>query len=512
LILGLILLISYFLKAAGSSLGIIDSTLFLQLGFGYVAFNCLILLWQFTPYFTLESIWHYSTILVIDILIVVGISYTCGGVTSGMSHLVLIPVAAGSALFRVRLSTFFAAVATIAVIYSEVYLFLRIPDADNYNFQAGLLGLQLFLLSFGIQYLGNRIRHKETINRQQAASIQALQAINEQVINRMQTGILVMRSDSVIINSNDSARSLIHPELQNPGTSNLTMPEPLEERYLQWLANPSVRSTPFRIHSSSPELQANFAFLPADPAPNVLIFLEDFSRLSSRAHHLKLMALGRLTASIAHEIRNPLSAISHACQLLNESEHIHEEDQRLLAIITNHTGRVDKIIANILQLSRQQQELPEFITLGQFVETFRERFISSFGEDIEISTVVEDPGMQIRFAASQMEQLLTNLCENGLRHSFQATGKYQIAIHVRLNGITGAGMLDIIDEGRGVSEELAEQIFEPFFTTESTGTGLGLFICKEICEANQARLFYCRNIQGKSCFRIAFAHHDRLIS
>jgi len=290
------------------------------------------------------------------------------------------------------------------------------------------------------------------------------------------------------------------------------LPPVLLEQLRAWQEDASVRAQPFRVVENGREVQANFAYLETAPRSSILIFLEDHTQLSSRAQHLKLVALGRLTASIAHEVRNPLGAISHASQLLEESPNISGADQRLLSIINTHSKRVSAIIQNILDLSRHRQEAPERVDAKPWLEEFSGRLANTYQDPITLNVHCGNEPVYVRFNTSQFEQLLTNLCDNGLRYSRQHTGTASIDLHVSKHPFTGLPMLDVVDYGPGVPVERQEQIFEPFFTTEKSGTGLGLFICREICESNQAQIFFRRTEDGRSCFRIIFAHPDRNIN
>lgn len=511
--LSLVLWISFYLRGPTSALGSIDQTLFLQACTVYTIANILALL--FSPLHGKASVQVRVLvsfgIIIADILLLALLSYTCGGVSSGLAHLMLVPVATGSILFSTRLGIFLAAIGSIAAMYSEGYLYFVQPGSENYYVQAGLLGMLLFVLSLGLQYLGYRIRQKELINRQQAASIQSLQEINQQIIQRMQTGIVVVSRAGEVLNSNGSARRLLASSETAPDSMD-RLPPALTQQLDLWLAEPGIRSQPFRTNPGAPELLAHFSFLQTQSAPNILIFLEDYSQLSSRAQHLKLMSLGRLSASIAHEIRNPLGAISHACQLLGESSHANPEDQRLLAIINTHTQRVNNIIENILEHSRQRQQVPELFALGPWLEQFVQRFCNSYAYPVTCELDAQQDDLQLRFNPGQLEQLLTNLCDNAIRYSQVGCGKAWVRITASRHEPTGNPVIDVCDAGPGVAAERAEQIFEPFYTTERSGTGLGLFICKEICEANLARIFYTRSHDGMSCFRIQFSHPDRNIS
>ena len=220
------------------------------------------------------------------------------------------------------------------------------------------------------------------------------------------------------------------------------------------------------------------------------------------------MSLGRLTASIAHEVRNPLGAISHASQLLSESDEIVESDQRLLEIIGTHTKRVNLIIESILDLSRNKAYDSSQINFADWLEQFISKFSNAQDEAISIDCKVDPSDIAIRFNPGQLEQVLTNICENGLRYSNKSTDKQHIPIEAGLSDNNQNPVLHILDDGKGIPEELFTQIFEPFFTTEQSGTGLGLFICKEICDANNARLSYHPDYKGKSCFQINFANPE----
>jgi two-component system, NtrC family, sensor histidine kinase PilS len=509
LVLGLILLISFYLRDSNSTLGIVDQPLFLQLCIFYFIINILSLVLRVLRLPQNLEKRFFIAILTVDILTLVLFSYTCGGVSSGMAHLMIVPVATSSIMFGTRLSIFFAAIGSIGAIYSEGYLALTYLDNENFSFQVGLLGLTLFATSLALQYLGNRIRVKEVINSLQAASIESLREVNQQIIQRMQTGILVADQNGRLLNYNNSAKKLLN--FNDAEGSDPALPLPLFTQMEIWKQDSSMRPKPLLLEENTPEIQANFTYLHSQDAANILIFLEDNSQLSSRAQHLKLMSLGRLTASIAHEVRNPLGAISHACQLLNESSTLLNQEKRLLDIILTHTQRVNAIIQNMLELSRHRQSVPEVLNIKSWLEEFRTRLSNSYRETIDISMLVNPEAITVRFNPGQLEQLLTNLCDNGLRYSHKQTGRYILAIEVSQLEHLQIPVLDVVDYGPGPAADQEEQVFEPFYTTEPNGTGLGLFICKEICEANQARIFFRRTQDNRSCFRIVFAHPDRNI-
>jgi two-component system sensor histidine kinase PilS (NtrC family) len=253
-----------------------------------------------------------------------------------------------------------------------------------------------------------------------------------------------------------------------------------------------------------PLVQLNFAPLQDNPKCDLIIFVEDTGRVQQQAQHLKLASLGRLTASIAHEIRNPLGAISHAAQLLAENSALDEGDQRLLGIVRNHSNRINTIINNILDMSRQNNVQMEPVLLRGFIDDCLADYCQGHMKSDNID-IKGDQRVTVRIDPKRMMQVVINLVDNGLRYSELRTGSRKISIRIDKLSDTEQPYVDIRDYGPGIPEDQVKNLFEPFYTTEATGTGLGLYIAKELSEANRARLFYTGDENG-ACFRILFAH------
>jgi two-component system sensor histidine kinase PilS (NtrC family) len=260
------------------------------------------------------------------------------------------------------------------------------------------------------------------------------------------------------------------------------------------------------------EVKVNFAKLDQDQNSHTLIFLEDNRAITQQAQQLKLASLGRLTASIAHEIRNPLAAISHASQLLSEDNNLPAGDKRLVEIIGSHTKRVNQIIENILQLSRRRISNPQTILLDEWLPKFISDYSASKSptEKPFIDCIAADP-IQAKFDIGQLQQVLTNLCDNGLRYSHPPEDCPHLVLEAGIDLNTQQPYIKIIDFGDGITKENLAHLFEPFFTTENTGSGLGLYICKELCESNQALISYEHTHEGLSCFHIHLAHPDKTL-
>ena len=449
--------------------------------------------------------------LFVDIGVLTALVHWSGGSGSGLALLMLVNVATGGLMLGGQLATLIAALATIALLSDTIYLNLN-RNGNQSFLTSGLLGILFFATAQGF----HRLRNSQLIAQARGADISKLQNLNQLIVQRMRTGIMVVDDDYRIVMMNQAAADMLHAASLQRRTELGELPhlpEPLRNKLSIWRESPHIQQKPFTPTPNGPELMARFTQLQSleenigQTSAETLIFLEDNLQLAQRAQQLKLAALGRLTASIAHEIRNPLGAISHAAQLLRESPELSTTDQRLTEIIQNHSQRMNTVIENILQLSRRSPPNPQRIDLTLWLTDLTQQFRQGYSAPCHIDIAV-DGDIDITIDPDQLGQVLTNLLENALRYSARATGN----AHARLTGCinaNGLAQLDIIDDGPGIPDELKERVFEPFFTTESDGNGLGLYIARELCEINQARLHYLHTAEGKSCFRINFAHPDR---
>jgi two-component system sensor histidine kinase PilS (NtrC family) len=256
-------------------------------------------------------------------------------------------------------------------------------------------------------------------------------------------------------------------------------------------------------------IRPHFVALSDRGTGSVLIFLEDTSVVAERVQQSKLASLGRLSASIAHEIRNPVGAMSHAGQLLKESPALGPDDRHLTDIIEKNAVRVSQIIENVLQLSRRDTTRQERINLAEWLGTF----LAEFRETLQIAperVLAESPvpELEVTFDPSQLHQVVWNLCDNALKHGGDDE-QWPVILRVGRIASTGRPYLEINDRGPGIDPAQAERIFEPFFSNGTGGTGLGLFISRELCQTNGALLAYEARAGGGSIFRIIFADPQR---
>lgn len=445
-----------------------------------------------------------------DILALMILSHLSGGAVGGISMLLMVSVAAGGLILRTQLALLVAATASIALLGDTLYQ-MTVDTAKTQNIvAAGLQGMLLFAISIAFNVLSQRLRISQQTALERAADVSKLQNLNQLIVQRMRTGIIVVDKSGSIKTMNEAAAELLHAretqQLLQRG-ANPPLMEILRHRFEAWKQLHSTPARVFRVTDTGPDLIARFTALDDQDGGDTLIFLEDSGQLAQRAQQLKLAALGRLTASIAHEIRNPLGAISHAGQLLRESTHLDESDLRLTEMVVNHSQRINSIIENVLQLSRRSPPNPRRFDLCEWLHDFVEQYRQGLSRDAAI-VIRELQPMRITADPDQLGQVLTNLIDNALRYSQKQTGSASAELVISADR-HGLPQLDIVDEGPGIDERDREKVFEPFFTTESKGNGLGLYMARELCEINQARLHYLRTGDGKSCFRISFSHPDR---
>ncbi len=445
-------------------------------------------------------------LVVLDIIALTLLMRASGGIASGLGMLLVVAIAGNSLLLGGRTSILFAAIATLAVLAEQVYAQISQTLPANYT-QAGILGATLFATAFLAHVLSTRIRESEELAARRGVDLANLAQLNQHVIQRMQSGIIVVDAHSRIRLMNESAWHMLGLPSRSTTTRSLKVVSPeLAEQLDAWRHHTLSEPRIFRSGGQSTDLLPSFTALGSDEQAGTLIFLEDTARMAQQAQQMKLASLGRLTASIAHEIRNPLGAISHAEQLLAEAVPDNPSDRRLLEIIHSNTTRVNDIIENVLQLSRRDRARPEDLPLKDWLTQFITEFTLSQGcapEDISIH--VEPADITVRMDASQFHQVLWNLCQNGLRYSRDHPRQPRLTLHGGQQPGSSHAVLDVIDHGPGIAPADVQHIFEPFFTTDAKGSGLGLYIARELCEGNGARLSYIAVPTGGSCFRIEFA-------
>jgi two-component system, NtrC family, sensor histidine kinase PilS len=440
--------------------------------------------------------------IIADIAFILLLMYSQGDSEGTVGILLIIAIASASLISEGRLALFYAAVATIGILIGQTQQNLSNTTSYNYT-SAVLLSLGCFATAWLAYSLAKRVQQSDELASQRGLDIENMEQVNALITQEMQDGVLVVDGQLQIKQHNMQAVALLglditepnfwqHKKLQDISTEIAMLTQ-------QWLNEqsatlPKGNESTMKLSVLSRELQLRISPISANKQDGAVIFIEDWSQLQTQAHQVKLAALGRLTANIAHEIRNPLSAISHANQLLQEEEN-NPVTQRMLQIIGDNVLRLDQIIKDVLELNRRDRTNQEAIDLESFIVDFHMQFCSV--EKLPAAgfkTEMDEKLAIITFDRRHLNQILWNLCKNGWRHS--KNKKNSLILSCVTVGKGPFVQINVRDDGDGIPMEIQAQLFEPFFTTENSGTGLGLYIARELAEANGAKLNFTSDYTG----------------
>jgi two-component system sensor histidine kinase PilS (NtrC family) len=451
----------------------------------------------------------------IDILAIAFILWSSGGVASGFGILLVVPIGAMALLAENRDAFFLASMAAIALLAQQIASHLGGTAQANDYILAGVLGAVVFLIALSVRPLANRLIESEAVVRRQEVDLANLAQLSQYIVQHLRESILVVDEQDRVRLINESAAHLLGDSNAFPGALLGEASPRLLYLLSTWRQRSGVTEAEmgtFTAADGARAIQPHFASLGiADPAP-VLIFLEDTTLIAERVQQSKLAALGRLSASIAHEIRNPVGAMSHAGQLLAESPALGEEDLRLTTIIRSNADRVSTIIENVLQLSRRGAARPQSVALGDWLEQFREEFCETLQWPLQQLTVDgPDDDVAVRIDPTQLRQVVWNLTQNAMLHGSGTAQPDGGRIELRFGRLAtnSRPYLEVADRGVGIPQEDAERVFEPFFTRATRGTGLGLFLARELAQTNGATLLHEPRAGGGSIFRLVFTDPGR---
>lgn len=453
---------------------------------------------------------HGQLAVFLDIALITVMMHASGGVQSGLGMLITVSIALGSLGLVGRTALLFAALGTLAVLTERIYSHIAGAFTETAFMQAGVLGISFFAMALLAHRLGTRAAESEQLASKRGSDLANLAQLNDFVIQQMRAGILVIDEEETIQVMNEAAWVLLGmPVAMRHYPLDESSP-PLARQYHAWLRDHGADRPDFRATAGGRDLRASFTPIGDSQNPGTLIVLEDTARLTAEAQQLKLASLGRLTAGIAHEIRNPLGAISHASQLLDESPDLPSPDRRMIEIIQQNSLRVNEVVESILKLSRQDNPHPKPLALGPWlaeqISSIREAH-NLDGQQLQDeidpanTTVFADPG--------QLRQAIGVLCDNAVHHFDRESSQLNIRLVGGITPESGGPFLEVRDNGPGIPKQAQSNLFEPFFTTRNEGTGLGLYIARQLCEANHIRLEYLVPPRGGSCFRLSFPNPKR---
>jgi len=452
----------------------------------------------------------------VDAVAISLLMFSSGGVTSGLGILFVVPVGAMALLADSRDTFLLAAMAALALLTQQVGGHVTGTASIADYSASGILGGIVFLVALLAWPVARRLRDTEATVRRQQVDLANLAQLSQYIVQHLRESIVVIDHENRIRLINETAAALLGDGRAYPGAL-LGEASPqllyLLETWRQRTATPAAPSHTFVAADGGHVIQPHFASLGGSEPSPVIVFLEDTELLAAKIQQSKLAGLGRLSASIAHEIRNPVGAMSHAAQLLAESATLADEDKRLTEIIRTNGDRVRQIIENVMSMARRENSRPERLVLAPWLAGFRDEFCATMQIDqarLAISSLLGD--VEVQVDPSQLRQIVWNLCENAVKYGAKDPGSDTIELRVGRLASTARPFLEVADRGPGIAVQHRERIFEPFFTGNERGTGLGLFLSRELAQTNGATLLYEPRTSGGSLFRLVFRDPERWVA
>jgi len=410
-----------------------------------------------------------------------------GGFGAPLAILLFPQLAAAGWLLRTQTAFFHAAFASMSLLGLDTIRAFEGQVSGAQLFQTGIIGFGYFTMVGIAVALGRYTKLSEDLAAQRGIDVANLEQVNRLIIQDMQDGVLVVDLNGVVRGHNAQVTRLLGGFGRMRGGMRLAEFSPtLHDYWRRWQEDFTEALPPFKMDATQRLLRVRLVRIGSGLNGGTLIYLEDLGRAQTEAQQMKLAAMGRLTASIAHEIRNPLSAINQASQLLEEDGAVAPEGARLLGMIRNNAKRIDRIVGEVLQLNRRDRQQPEIVPLAEFMDALTEEIVAAENMppgSIVIQTVND---MLVVFDRGHLNQIVWNLVRNAWQHCQKKEGS--IHVTARAGYMGDAVICELNDDGPGIPAELRPQIFEPFFTTRPGGTGLGLYIARELADANGAVL------------------------
>ncbi len=436
------------------------------------------------PSFPVQLSLHIFT----DIIFITAMANASGGVSSGLGLLLLASLASAGLVGQGRLALMYASMAAIAMLGMHTFRILNEQALPQDYLQTGLLSTSYLVTAWLAHILTKRAMVLEREAAIKAKELALLNRIHALATSDSINGVIAFTHAGDITYCNTQACAMLG---MAPGRG--------KPKSIRGLFDPDSK-TPNGVgefEMDLPGARVRLRFLPVESSEHTVLLMEDLSRAEKLSQQIKLASLGRLTLNIAHEIRNPLSAIGHAAQLLDEETNS-ASTGKLTTIIRNNIRRLDMMVDDILTLNRRDRQARENLKPGVFLQSWVREWQQA--EEIPESAVIMEMtnDAPICFAPQHLRQILWNLTSNAWRYSRKHAG----SLHFRLQADGNDIVLEISDDGPGISPENQPNLFEPFFTTHAQGTGLGLFIARELADANNARLTFAGNQPG-ACFRLS---------
>jgi len=431
---------------------------------------------------------HLALALLAGDIFFLSLVIIAGGNTVAPIPILLFPqLAASGWLLRTQTAFFHAALASVVLLGLDVWRAIEGSIGGAQIVQTGIVGFGYFATVGIAVALGRYTKESEDLAAQRGIDVANLEQVNRLIIQDMQDGVLVVDLNGVVRGHNAQVTRLLGGFGRMRGGMRLAeFSSTLHDYWRRWQDDFTIALPPFKVEVTQRLLRVRLVRIGSGLNGGTLIYLEDLGRAQTEAQQMKLAAMGRLTASIAHEVRNPLSAINQAAQLLEEDKAVAPDGMRLLAMIRNNSKRIDRIVGEVLQLNRRDRQQPETILLADFLRSLCEEIVQAENIPAGSIQIIAPDDLVVIFDRGHFNQILWNLVRNAWQHCQKREAS--VRLNARAGYMGDAVIFELADDGPGIPAELRGQIFEPFFTTRVGGTGLGLYIARELADANGSTL------------------------
>ena len=434
-----------------------------------------------------------TTIFFFDVLCFSALTLALDGPTLHISLLFVITIFASSLLLAPKKALWITLIAVISVIYQQFLGSLLLLTTLNKLGYSILLAIMFFAIFGAGQLALRRFQSLEDANLTQSLELNRLQNINRYILEQIETGYLVLDEHCNVVLTNPAACQLLGTlPLSTHDSYPLQSLQPDLFELLKFDQLKNGEKFQFDSQQSRYHIHIHVQKLLVPHQTLTLLVLQDAQKLNQQVQQLKLAALGQLSASIAHEIRNPLAAIVQANELVIGSEP--EQQQLLSKMIAKQAQRIDSIVQDTLNMVRTKETHPILIVFETFIPQLLDEDLADIKQQVRVSIMEKSA---VHFDEAQLRQILINLIRNAIRHNSAEMDYIELNVHPHEKKI----IIDVRDFGAGVSIHNQASLFQPFFSTEISGTGLGLYLSHSFCEANQAQLKYVQQEQG-ACFRV----------